>query len=471
MIAVAVPRSCGCAGWAARVVVPTKNKNHGVVLSSQQQWTTRTTATAMLLLPQGNAPFPLSSRGGFQNHVRRFLVSSSASSNQGHEEITTRRARFIKLHQSPDIYRWISGDRVFAMDQKSPFWNLQDVASKVYGYSSQQQVHFSWRRPDCSCLVIVDDMDLVEAYELSCNEKEDSFNIDVVVDPSCNKKDDNSNSLSRSGDVVEASTADDTNLLLTTAAKETTYNNDDMDQTTALITLDDEQPHSSALLESTKSGVEEKETVISSSSGKPVSLVLGDKVYCSAMEIEALVAAPLSEILGILAVNGRCYQLATGCMVDEHDRSKSWNDLVHNIENQTNTALLQIGSDHVALTQAWQKFQTSNHKEKADTTHLSVTASYDEQQLTSVLNQLQRYEAAWMKRYNELVQYKRENGNCDVPQRYYSNRQLGQWVKWQRRAYKHLKAGRSSSMTLKRIQLLDRIGFTWDMRTCTAGRD
>lgn len=75
------------------------------------------------------------------------------------------------------------------------------------------------------------------------------------------------------------------------------------------------------------------------------------------------------------------------------------------------------------------------------------------------------HEIAWNQRYNELVEYKRLNGDCLVPQTYKPNKKLGYWVMQQRRQYRLQSDGKRSSLDgrvgAKRKQLLDEIGFVW----------
>jgi hypothetical protein len=75
------------------------------------------------------------------------------------------------------------------------------------------------------------------------------------------------------------------------------------------------------------------------------------------------------------------------------------------------------------------------------------------------------HRAVWDERFNELIDYKRVNGNCNVPSRYTDNRQLAVWVKRQRRQYKFYRTNKPSSMTEERITRLESIGFEWDLRT------
>lgn len=79
----------------------------------------------------------------------------------------------------------------------------------------------------------------------------------------------------------------------------------------------------------------------------------------------------------------------------------------------------------------------------------------------------------WQKHYEELVQYKQDNGHCNVPARYSKNRRLGIWVSAQRQQYKQLMGvsadgstpRRGPPLTQERINLLNAIGFTWTIRS------
>ncbi|KAL3933401.1 MAG: hypothetical protein SGBAC_010414 [Bacillariaceae sp.] len=65
----------------------------------------------------------------------------------------------------------------------------------------------------------------------------------------------------------------------------------------------------------------------------------------------------------------------------------------------------------------------------------------------------------WQERYAELVDYKREYGDCNVPCRFEENPPLGMWVKCQRRQYKLHLSNQVSRLTPKRFQLLTDLGF------------
>lgn len=63
---------------------------------------------------------------------------------------------------------------------------------------------------------------------------------------------------------------------------------------------------------------------------------------------------------------------------------------------------------------------------------------------------------AWLERYGQLVAYKEKHGHCDIPVRSREHKQLATWVVAQR--YER----RQKRLTDEQIELLNRIGFTWD---------
>lgn len=61
----------------------------------------------------------------------------------------------------------------------------------------------------------------------------------------------------------------------------------------------------------------------------------------------------------------------------------------------------------------------------------------------------------WLKRFEELVRYKVEHGNCRVPSGWSQNQKVANWVGVQRSAYRRAK------LSPDRIQMLETIGFDW----------
>ena len=76
----------------------------------------------------------------------------------------------------------------------------------------------------------------------------------------------------------------------------------------------------------------------------------------------------------------------------------------------------------------------------------------------------EEFDGKWGRRLGQLRQYKVEYGDCLVPDGFLSNPKLARWVREQRGQYKYLKEGRPSHMTQKRMNALNKIGFTWSLR-------
>ena len=74
------------------------------------------------------------------------------------------------------------------------------------------------------------------------------------------------------------------------------------------------------------------------------------------------------------------------------------------------------------------------------------------------------YDTAWNERYAELVKYEADHGNCLVPFDYEPNISLGIWVSTQRQQYNLMQKKKPCKITPERVQKLDSIGFTWDVR-------
>ena len=65
----------------------------------------------------------------------------------------------------------------------------------------------------------------------------------------------------------------------------------------------------------------------------------------------------------------------------------------------------------------------------------------------------------WMSYYDELVQYKEQHGNCNVPQDYKLNKGLGEWVHNNRNAF------RDGKLSEQRVKMLNELDFTWKTKT------
>ncbi|KAL7505829.1 hypothetical protein ACHAXN_003267 [Cyclotella atomus] len=65
---------------------------------------------------------------------------------------------------------------------------------------------------------------------------------------------------------------------------------------------------------------------------------------------------------------------------------------------------------------------------------------------------------------SQLAEYRKRHGDCDVPLKYPANPCLGTFVNRQRTEYRKMLAKKPSSMTNEKIEELNKLGFTWDVR-------
>jgi hypothetical protein len=103
----------------------------------------------------------------------------------------------------------------------------------------------------------------------------------------------------------------------------------------------------------------------------------------------------------------------------------------------------------------------------SSSTNVSENASHVSLGTTSSLEALSLDTAAllkpekWDHRFQELLKFKEEFGHCLVPHRWARDKVLARWVKRQRYQFKLKGHGQRSTLTEKRRQALERVGFVW----------
>jgi len=118
--------------------------------------------------------------------------------------------------------------------------------------------------------------------------------------------------------------------------------------------------------------------------------------------------------------------------------------------------------DNPALAQ-WTKRQRYQYKLKMDGKRSTIT---DER--VRALDEAgfvwDSHKAVWAERLEELKEFRKEFGHCNVPSRYQTNHQLAIWVKRQRRQWKNKMDSQPNCMTDERQRNLEALGFVWDMK-------
>jgi len=74
------------------------------------------------------------------------------------------------------------------------------------------------------------------------------------------------------------------------------------------------------------------------------------------------------------------------------------------------------------------------------------------------------HELTWRENLDALKDFHAEFGHCNVSMGYKANKQLGIWVKTQRRQYKLFQEGKRSSIDSNRVKVLNEMGFEWKLR-------
>jgi hypothetical protein len=103
---------------------------------------------------------------------------------------------------------------------------------------------------------------------------------------------------------------------------------------------------------------------------------------------------------------------------------------------------------------------TPSSKKKGEKKSTQTRA--DEATATGLPTGGEKRKSTWQNCYLELLDYKKEHGNCNVPFAYAKLPGLAQWVKRQRYQYKCKLNGKHSHLTDARQQLLEDAGFVWD---------
>ena len=148
------------------------------------------------------------------------------------------------------------------------------------------------------------------------------------------------------------------------------------------------------------------------------------------------------------------------------DRADKWHERFHELlkyRDEHGHCLVPHNWEGNRQLAQWVKRQRYQFKLKCEGKHSTVS---DERMkiLQKVGFVWSRHSAGWEERYNELVEFSRLHGHCNVPSTYPDNHQLSVWVRCQRRQYKLGQGNKPSTMTRERIFRLHRLGFVFNPR-------
>ena len=73
----------------------------------------------------------------------------------------------------------------------------------------------------------------------------------------------------------------------------------------------------------------------------------------------------------------------------------------------------------------------------------------------------------WQGKFEELCEFKRIHGHCNVPRKQKGTTMLWRWVKRQKYQYKLFREGKQSTLSQERISALENVGVQWDYHGST----
>jgi hypothetical protein len=153
---------------------------------------------------------------------------------------------------------------------------------------------------------------------------------------------------------------------------------------------------------------------------------------------------------------------------DEQDNSSQWwsqfQELKRAVDESMNdstgavTSTIHLAANRNSRMEKWLRIQ----RERFQASQLLPHQVQALQELNPDWN-LSRRQWQWEYRFRELLAYvETHNGNGCVPISYRANRPLAHWVSNQRKQYNRMKQGKSSDMTLERLERLNAIDFVWN---------
>ena len=127
------------------------------------------------------------------------------------------------------------------------------------------------------------------------------------------------------------------------------------------------------------------------------------------------------------------------------------------------TKNLRQAEDLIGITSSKRRSQDSfsnNHQDQCKRQRMNHAQTAHDEESTARFRPYQGKQ--WRAQFQKLIQYKLKNGHCCVPHAYAEDPVLARWVKRQRYQYKKFQdCDTTSTMTTRRIQQLESIGFVW----------
>lgn len=141
--------------------------------------------------------------------------------------------------------------------------------------------------------------------------------------------------------------------------------------------------------------------------------------------------------------------------IPQESWDESYRQLVEFKANHGHTNVAINVEDHFSV---WVHSQRREYKKLQAGEYSRITQERIDR-LNELNFQWDYQEAMWLEKYEELRRYRQEHGDCIVPKTYGS---LGRWVGQQREQYRKYQDGKPASISLERIEMLEKIDFVWN---------
>jgi hypothetical protein len=117
----------------------------------------------------------------------------------------------------------------------------------------------------------------------------------------------------------------------------------------------------------------------------------------------------------------------------------------------------------------WVKRQRHQYKLRKQGQHCNLTE--DRIHMLEMLGFIwDSHGSAWEEKFQELKEFRKIHGNCNVPCLLQGSSKLSTWIKRQRRQYRLFVANKSSTMDPERIARIEDLGLVWDYSVKASSR-
>ena len=183
---------------------------------------------------------------------------------------------------------------------------------------------------------------------------------------------------------------------------------------------------------------------------KEISADNHDDGKMSASDIAAATVANTPHTFNAMLYQLLLHKSQHGSIDNISQTDPKYTELYHWVETQRKQYKLYLTTDDVPSSSTNIVFLTEEHVNVLDAIDFQWNVKKDD--------------TLWNQRFQNLLTYKKEHDDVNVPRNYVGIPKLGEWVTEQRRQYKAYIDGKPTPMTAERESKLSSVGFVWKVR-------